>query len=222
MEEHKHHDGHHHKEGFQEEAKKHLNDAVDTFKEIQHPGKFDLGKEFKNAIEVIKLNSKKMHEISTRKTTATAAFLFILIGALAMSLGTYLSIPGLYRPSVIYLLISLAFNVALPIVTIFVMDFVASKFFKGKGNFSQLFRVLGYGYILMIVGLIPAILPLASLWYLVVTYKALETVKKVNPTHNVFTIIISALAVGLVTTILASVFSFGLWGFYGVNPTWFY
>ena len=75
MNEHKKH-GH----DMQDELKEHFDGAMSTLKEIKDPGKFDFKKEFMNAIEILKLNEKKMTEIATRKTTATAAFLFALLG----------------------------------------------------------------------------------------------------------------------------------------------
>ncbi len=45
---------------FQKEFKSHLSGAAETFKDLKGGGKFDIGKEFMNAIEVLKLNGKKM------------------------------------------------------------------------------------------------------------------------------------------------------------------
>lgn len=215
MDEHKKHDN-----DMQKEFKKHLDGAAGTFKEIQHPGKFDFKKEFMNAVEILKLNEKKMQDISTRKTTATAAFLFILIGTVSMSLGMYFMFPSVWRPSVGYLLINIVVSLASAFVTIFAIDFVASQFFKGKGNFGQLFRVIGYAYILMIPYILLAVAPglmsiislVTGVWMIVVIYKIISVIKKLNPTHTIFTIIIVMVALAIIFSILQY---FGIGAGYG-------
>lgn len=205
MNEHKKHD-----HGMQEEFKEHFDGALDTLKEIKDPGKFDFNKEFKNAIEVLKLSEKKMHEIATRKTTATAAFLFVLMGIVATSLGTYFMFPAAWRPSVGYLLLNMVLSLVAFFVVVFVIDFVASQFFKGKGNFGQLFRVMGYAYVVMIpyilLAVVPSLAPLLGLvtgvWLLIVVYKAITSVKKLNPTHTVFTLLIVLVVMAIVYSIL--------------------
>jgi hypothetical protein len=205
MNEHKKHD-----KDMQKEFKKHLGEAASTFKEIKHPGKFDFKKEFMNAIEILKLNEKTMHDIALRKTTATAAFLFILMGTVSMGLGMYFMLGSMWRPPVSHLLFSFVYYLVAMFLWIFVTDFVASQFFKGKGTFGQLFRVIGYSYVIMIPYLLLAVAPgllelvsfITGIWLLVVTYKIISVIKKLNPTHTIFTIIIVAVAFVILSALL--------------------
>lgn len=221
MDEHKKHD-----HDMQDEFKKHLGGAADTFKEIKNPGKFDFKTEFMNAIEILKLNEKKITEISTRKTTATAAFLFVLMGVVAMGLGTYLMFPAAWRPSVGYLFISMLISLVAFFVAVFAIDFVGSQFFKGKGDFGQLFRVMGYSYILMVPYILLAVAPglmsiitlVTGVWLLVVGYKAISVVKKLNPTHTIFTILIVGVALAIIYSLLGY-FGIGLGYGYGSEIT---
>jgi hypothetical protein len=211
----KHDDG-----GMQKEFKKHLEGATSTFKDIQNPGKFDFKTEFMNAVEILKLNEKKITEVATRKTTATAAFLFILMGMVAMSLGMYLMFPSAWRPSVMYLLFSMVYYLVAMFLLIFATDFVGSQFFKGKGDFGQLFRAFGYSYILMVPYILLAVAPtltsiislVTGVWMLVVSYKIITVIKKLNPTHTIFTILIVAVGLGVISAILAQ---FGIGFGYG-------
>jgi hypothetical protein len=206
-------DEHHKKHGheIQEDLKEHFDDVVDTFKSIKDPGKFEMGKEFMNALEVLKLNTKKMHDISQRKTTATAAFLFIVLAAIAMNLGIYLSFLrfDFIRPSFVSLLISGVIYIVLTIIMIFIYDFVGSRFFKGKGNYGELFRVLGYGNLVLVAGIIPMLSGLAGIWYLVVSYMALRTVKKLNPMHTIFTILITVIVGGALSVLITQLLGYG-------------
>lgn len=191
---------------FQHEFKKHLDDAVDTFKEMKSPGKFNMKDELKNAIDVVKLDAKAMHSVATRKTTAAAAILFIVLATVAMNLGIYLQFMrfSFIKPSLGWLLINGIVYVVFTVLFIFIYDIVATQIFKGKGNFGELFRVLGYGNFVMILAVIPMLGVLAGLWYLVITYRALTLVKKLNPTNSVLTIIITVVAGLLLSMLLAS------------------
>jgi len=199
-----------HEHDVQDELKKRFDEAADTFKEIRHPGKFDFKKEFMNAIEIIKLNEKKMHEVSISKTSATAAFLFILIGVVSMSLGSYLMIPSPWRASVGFLLISMLVSLVSVFVAIFAIDFVASQFFKGKGDFGQLFRIMGHMYVLMIPFVLLAVAPslysliglVFGVWMIIVTYKAIAVVKKLNSTNIILTMIIVGVALAIIFGVL--------------------
>ncbi|MBA4336641.1 hypothetical protein C0416_02600 [bacterium] len=212
-----------HEGDMQKEFKKHLDGAASTFNDIKNPGKFDFKAEFMNAIEILKLNEKKMTEVATRKTTATAALLFILIGMVAVSLGMYLMIPSVWRPSLMYLVFSMVYSLVAMLLVIFATDFVGSQLFKGKGDFGQLFRVFGYSYILMIPYILLAVAPglasiislAAGVWMLVVSYKIIMVIKKLNPTHTIFTILIVAVGLGVISAILAQFgvgFGFGGYG----------
>ncbi|MFC1655938.1 YIP1 family protein [Patescibacteria group bacterium] len=214
-------DSHHKKhDDMQDELKTHFNDAVDTFKGMNNPGKFDLKKEVENAWAIIKLDTKKMHDVSMRKTTATAALLFFILAAIGSSLGMYLPWIRFGFPLGSVLISALVTFVGY-VVMVFVYDFVASQFFKGKGKYGELFRVLGYGSLIIVASIIPVVGGLVGLWYLVISYKALATVKKMNPTHTVFTIIISILVIGVLMWVLNMIFGFwpsymfesGLYGF---------
>jgi hypothetical protein len=204
---------------FQHEFKKHLDDAVDTFKEMKDPGKFNFGNEIKNAIEIIKLNTKAIHSVATRKTTATAAVLFIVLATVAMNVGLYLQFMrfDFIRPSILSLVINGLIYIAFTFVVIFIYDIVASQFFKGKGKFGELFRVLGYGNFIMILGVVPMLGGLAGIWYLVITYKALTEVKKLNPTNSVLTILIAIVIAGILSALLSSLIGYGPLGLLGYD-----
>jgi len=227
METHEHqHETHH--EGnkspdIQKELKSHLSGAAETLKDIKSGGKFDIGKEFMNAIEVLKLNGKKMEEIANLKSAALPALLFIVIGALAFHIGVYYYIANMFKglaglaglagmddvsfaPPILDLAISFVLLVVVSVVEIFVVDFVANTFFKGQGKFGQLFRVLGYANLAMVLSLFMQIGFIGGIWMLVVTYVALTKLKKLDSTNTVLTIIISLVIVAVLSYLLNLLF----------------
>jgi len=220
MEEHKHPQ---HKPEFQEEMKGHLGDAAKTFEDMGHAGKFDIAKEFKNAIEVIKLSSSKIHAVSESKKASLGAALFILITIVIANLGNYLVYFrfGFHGMAFQNLIITAVVSLISLVFSIFVYDFIGSYFFQGKKSFRQLFRVLGYGYLIMVISLISFLTVIGSIWYLIITYKALVNVKKLNSTNAVLTILLSIVAVALVFFVISLVIGGPVIQYYGLSGSGF-
>jgi len=210
----------HHSPDIQKEFKSHLSGAAETLKDLKGGGKFDIGKEFMNAIEVLKLNVKKMEEIANNKAAALPALLFILLGALAFHVGVYFFIANMFKglgglaglagvsltPPILDLFISFLLLAFITIVEIFVLDFVGNTAFKGQGKFGQLFRVLGYANLAMVVSVFMQIGFIGGIWLLVVTYVALNKIKKLDSTNTVLTMIISLVVVSLISYLLNLLF----------------
>ncbi|MBN1494527.1 YIP1 family protein [Candidatus Peregrinibacteria bacterium] len=213
---------HEHQKGpdIQKELKTHLSGAAETFKDLKSSGKFNFGKEFMNAIEILKLNGKKMEEVAGNKSAALPALLFILIGALAFHIGIYFFFANMMRGlgglvgmsgfsvaiPIFDLLISFVLLSVMTIVGIFIYDFVGSTFFKGHGKFGELFRVLGYANLVMIVSIFMQIGFIGGIWLLVVSYIALTKIKKLNTTNTVLTMIISLVAVAVLSYLVNLLF----------------
>jgi len=205
---------------IQKELKTHLSGAAETFKDLKGGGKFDIGKEFMNALEILKLNGKKMEEIAANKAAALPALIFILIGALAFHVGIYFFFANMMKGlgalagmgdfslniPLLDLLISFLLLSVITIVEIFVLDFVANIAFKGQGKFGQLFRVLGYANLVMIISVFMQIGFIGGIWLLVVSYVALTKIKKLDSTNTVLTIIISLVVVAVLSYLVNLLF----------------
>ena len=205
---------------FQKEFKSHLSGAAETFKDLKGGGKFDIGKEFMNAIEVLKLNGKKMEEIGNNKAAALPALLFILLGALAFHIGVYFFFANMFKglaglaglsgisltPPILELAISFVLLAALTVVEIWIFDFVANLAFKGQGKFGQLFRVLGYANLAMVVSVFMQIGFVGGIWLLVATFVALTKVKKLDTTNTVLTIVITLVAIAVISYLVNLLF----------------
>lgn len=241
MEQHEHQHEHHHESqhspDIQKELKTQLSGAAETFKDLKSGGKFDIAKEFMNAIEILKLNGKKMEEVANAKAAALPALIFIALGALAFHVGVYFYIANMFKglaglaglagmsdvsfaPPILDLVISFVLLVVVTVAQIFVMDFVANTFFKGQGKFGQLFRVLGYANLVMIVSLFMQLGIIGGIWLLIVSYVALTKIKKLDATNTVLTLIITIVVVAvlsyLVNLLFVNVFHLGgMFSMYG-------
>lgn len=216
MEEHKQP---HNKPEFQDEMKHHLGDAVKTFEDMGHPGKLNLAIEFKNAIEIIKLNTAKIHSVSENKKSSLGAIIFILISIIVVNLGNYFVYFrfGMHTTAINSLLTTAVITFISLIISIFAYDFIGSYFFKGKKSFSELFRVLGYGYLITVIVIIPILTVIASIWYLIITYKTLVNVKKLNPTNAVLTILLGIVSVSILYFIISLIIGGPALQYYGMN-----
>ncbi len=222
MEEQKHpHHNPEHKPEFQDEVKHHLGDAAKTFEDMSHPGKFDLAKEFKNAIEVIKLNTAKIHSVSENKTSSLGSIIFILISLIITNFGIYFVYFrfGMQSTGISNLLITSVISLISIIFSIFAYDFIGSYLFKGKKSFRELFRVLGYGYLVMVITIIPVLTVIASIWYLIITYKALVGIKKLSSTNSILTLLLSIVAVSIVYFVISLIIGGPTLQYYGMNAS---
>lgn len=222
MEEHKQtHHQHENKPEFQDEMKHHLGDAAKTFEDMSHPGKFDLGTEFKNAIEIIKLNATKIHSVSENKTSSLGSIIFILISLIIINFGNYFVYFrfGMQLAGINNLLITSVISLISIVFSIFAYDFIGSYFFKGKKSFRELFRVLGYGYLVMVISIIPVLTVIASIWYLIITYKALVGIKKLSSTNAILTILLSIVAVSIIYFVISLIIGGPTLQYYGMSAS---
>lgn len=220
----------HQQHGFQDDLKEEFHEAAETFKEMAPSGKFDLMKELKDAVEVVKMKTEKIHAVSMRKSAALPALLIIIAGVLAVQLGEFLNLlryPMIMRPliggssTIVTLLSGFLIFLISTLGIIFVYELVGSKVFKGKGDFGQLFRVIGYGNLILVASIVPILRGVAFVWYAVIVYEAIRHVKKLEPIKAVLTIIISMVIITLIAGVISLLFGNMLMDIYGLGLSYF-
>lgn len=181
---------------------------------------------FADVIEILKLNKSRISAVANRESEGIGiALVYLIIGAIGAPLGTAIigySLLGtrITTPFMSALFAALVAAVVAA-VTLYITSLVAEKLFKGKGTFSQFFRVMGYAYILNVVGfltIVPFLGSLASIYMLVVTFVALQEVHKLDTTNAVLTILVTIAVFMVLFYLLAMIgFSGGMmgWGSYG-------
>ena len=171
----------------------------------------DLKTEFKRAIIVAKFDQKVMRAVAHDRALTRPALFFIILSSLAGAAGS-LIFPIRYG-EVIYVptffdalfnAISAIFFVGL---VLYVLNFIADRFFQGKGTFLMFFRVVGYGYVVGILNLFPVLNFAVGIWMLILLWKILIYVKELTPRNAVFTLVI---------LMVLGVFFGMLWG--NLNP----
>ncbi|MFC1599987.1 YIP1 family protein [Patescibacteria group bacterium] len=222
MDEHQHHN-------LGEDIKDEFNEATETIKEMAPSGKFDVMKELKDAVEVVKMKTEKIHTVAMRKSAALPALLIILAGIIAILAGEYLNIirlsmmsPLLVAPTpILMLLTSFLIYLVSTLGIIFVYELIGTHIFKGKGDFGQLFRVIGYGNLILIAAIVPILRGVALVWYGIIVYEAIKHIKQLEPIKAVLTIIISMIVVSLIAAVISLLFGNIVMDIYGLGLSYF-
>ncbi len=176
----------------------------------------DFGGAFKQFVEILKLNKKAIESVAGNAKGGAAAVVFLVAGAIAAPLGSlifgYKFMNVVYRPEIVHVLIQAVLAAAMAVAVIFVTTIVANKLFKGKGSFADYFRVMGLAYglnVLVLAGYaVPSLAPLIGLvvgvWGLVITFYALQLIFKLDNTNVILTIIVTIVAMVVLSGIVAS------------------
>ncbi len=154
---------------------------------------------FSDVIEILKLNKSRISAVAGRESEGiNIALVYLVLGAIAAPLGGAIigySILGIrFTTPLVSALVSCLVAAVVAALTLYVTNLVAVRVFKGKGSFSHYFRVMGYAYLLNVVGfltMIPFLAALASIYLLVVSFFALQEIHKLDATNSVLTILVT-------------------------------
>lgn len=167
-------------------------------------------KEVMKAVEIVKLKTGVMTEVAADEKGNVPAGAFIVLAALAMAFNQYLfpyEFMGIaYRPGLDTVVVQAILYVIFSVVGIFVLGFVAQKLFKGKAKPCEFFRVCGYASLLGVACLIPMVGILAVLWMLVVYFKLLKNVQKLDDGSAVGALVVAIIALVVIGGIYGIVF----------------
>jgi hypothetical protein len=175
-----------------------------------------------DVLEIVKLNQSRMDAVAKRDSEGiTMALVYLAIGALAAPLGGavfgYSVLGTVFRTPIVSALIGAVVAIVLSVLGLYITNLVAVKLFKGQGKFPEYFRVMGYASLINVVGLLSMVSVLGSIagiWLLVINFKALMSVHKLDTTNAVLTIIVSVVVSVVLTFLVTAV---GLTALMGVG-----
>ncbi len=173
----------------------------------------DWKKEIMDAIEVVKMNKAKWHEVAARDKATTAGFTFIVAPQLLLFIIALIS-------GSTYFFLSYVISGLCTLVFLYACDLAAKKAFHGKGDFLSLFRVGSYMGVIFLLQPVIGLLSFASysLWALVgiapiavgilmiiVAYHYLMENYKLDSNNAIITIVIAAVSDGIVYAVLTAI-----------------
>ncbi|MBD3327962.1 hypothetical protein GF340_01515 [Candidatus Peregrinibacteria bacterium] len=177
----------------------------------------DLKKAFNMFIEILKLNKTEIKKVAGTGKIDTAALIFLLIGAFAGPIGYmvfgYKVFLATVRIGIGNLITQGVFTAIIVVAAMLLITLVATRLFKGKGNFLGIFRVLGLAYGLNVVMFFAALLPsiggilslLAGVWMIAVMYVAISEIFSLDATNTILTMLVSIIALMIVSAIFDSI-----------------
>jgi hypothetical protein len=187
--------------------------------------KADFSSSFARLIEIIKFKHKSIDEVAADSKYYFPALIFLLAGCIAGPLGGVLfgvrALNVVVRTNISYFLTTALISIIIALASIYIISFVAVKFFKGQGKLSELFSVIGLcmgvrvldlvGYLFHgLGGLISAVV---GIWLLIILFISIKRIFKMDEANTVLTIIVSIVAIvvlsGLLNSVIGSPFSLG-------------
>ena len=144
----------------------------------------------KKSVGILKLDKKIIKEVAKDKKATTAGILILIIGGI---------ISGIAEKDILLIAITPIMVLVLSYVGIGILHLTA-KIFKGKAEFTELYRVLTHASILnwlSIFNLIPliktAIAIITSIWGIAINFVAIKNIYKLSTLKTVFVILIPIL-----------------------------
>lgn len=165
-----------------------------------------------DVVEILKLNKTKIDAVAGRDSEGvTMALIYLAIGSFGAPLGGaifgYNVLGVTFRTPILNALIGGVIATVMGALVVYITSLVAERLFKGKGKFPQFFRVMGYAYLVSLLGIVtmvPFLGSLAGIWVLVVDFIALQQVHKLDTTNAILTIIVTIVAFVVLSFLVAS------------------
>jgi hypothetical protein len=174
-------------------------------------------KELKEALDIALFKQPAMHAVALEKGKTTFGYYIIIAGALLGIIGQQI-FPAFFRPSITFSIVMGIMQVVMTVVGIYVLSYVAKRFFKGHATHDHFFRVVSYGMIVMWLSILPQISIISSLWSLVLLFVILKAVHKLTTGGAIGTIIVGILVMWIISAVTAPIYAkFGTYGL--INDT---
>lgn len=130
---------------------------------------------------------------------------YIIVAAAILGMIGQMLFLGWLRPSIGSALIGAVLQVVSSVLSIYVVSFVAQKFFKGAASHDQFFRVAAYGMIVMWLSILPQISIISGIWSLALFFVILQTVHKLTTGAAVGTLLVSVVVMIVVSMVLGAI-----------------
>lgn len=164
--------------------------------------------EIKTAIQVALFKEKDMHHVAGDKGKTKYAYYFIVISALLSFLGQQMFMSW-FKPTIASGLLMAAVQVVMTIVGIYVISFIATKIFSGKGKHDAFFRVTCYAMIVSWLTLIPMLGIIGGIWGLILLFVILKSVHKLSTGGAIGTMIVGIVVMGLISMVISPLYGGG-------------
>lgn len=192
----------------------------------------DLVHQFKDAIEILKLNKLKMAQVAGKKDSTLFGIGFLLVPGILNVILAALIFPsgfgGIFSKYLLWPIMIPALSFA---ATILLVSFVAEKVFHGQKDHVGFFRIMAYASVVLWVSVLPFFMGLiglgvdayslfnlvglaGGLYLLYVMYNVLMEHHKLNKEKAIYTIVAAFFISIIVSSILGNILVGSAYRFY--------
>jgi len=173
--------------------------------------KKEIIKEIQDAWKIARLDHATYGRVAKDHKKTNYVYYIIVIGSILGVIGEQVFGQGWFQPTLKMSVGMGIVRIITTIIGIYFLSIIGEKLFGGKAKKEEVFRVLGYGTIVMWLGIIPQLGFIGGIWLIVITLSILKHLHKLSIGGIVGSIIVSLFGMGLVLMILNPIFEkFGL------------
>ncbi len=177
---------------------------------------------FRRALKVAQLDKDIIRSVASDRHATGAAILMIALGSVAGAIGS-VAFPvryGLviYRPTLWEAFQNSILAFVLVIAAIFLLHVAAEQIFKAKGSFHALLRVVGFGYVVGLLNVLPVLSFVVAIWMVVLIVKSLMEVKHLSMEQSIISVIGVAVVLFVVFSLFSGLDAANLYGGLYVGP----
>ncbi|EKD92618.1 MAG: hypothetical protein ACD_28C00386G0008 [uncultured bacterium] len=179
--------------------------------------------EFRRALDVARFHPDAMDFVARHASLNRNAAIFIALASLAGAVGSLL-FPlregrVSYSPTIVEALFNAGMAVLLIGLVLFLLNGIAERVFRAPSDFGSFFRVVGYGYVVGFLNVVPALRVLTSLWVIVLIIQVLMRVKRLSLPQAVISLVFLSLLLFVVFVLFQGLNPANLYGGLYFSPT---
>lgn len=172
--------------------------------------------ELRRAYRVARLETKAIKEVAHDRQVTPVALGFIAVSSLAGAFGAVLFPvevgPVVYRPTFFEASIHGILAFFWMLLLVLLLHHIAQRFFGGEGSYWGTVRMVGYGYAVGVLNLIPWLSPFILIWMMVLALRALHHGKGLTPNQAGLTLLSVIVIFAVMALIFQSIDPANLYG----------
>lgn len=178
--------------------------------------------ELRRAVRVALFNDASIRAVAQDPPITPLATILIIVSSFAGALGSYVFPISVgivqYRPTLLEALFSGVGAVFWVVIALFILNWISDRLFMGKGTFQSFLRVVGYGYVVGLLGFFPLLSVVVGLWMVAVVFKALMITKGLNWEKSALVLLFTVVIMMTLFSLLGEVTPAHLYGGLYVAP----
>jgi hypothetical protein len=166
----------------------------------------DFVQSIKQAFKVVELNDHAIRKVAKDQSATWPAIIIVIVASFCGAFGSILFPikygPVIYRPTFLEAVGHAIVAVFLFLIIVYLLHLVANHLFQARGDYLSLLRVIGHGYIIGVLSLLPVLSILVLIWGLVLLVRILKDVKRLKAEQAIIAVVL----VGMVIFVFLAIF----------------